>query len=235
MIQFLHPTNRKLDGDSTMTISKSKDPCNENRLQIGLPQGVLHSVTALKTATQLPGDAAALITLRLTFGGAMSFRMGRIFRNNLRFSKQLLKCEDWEPADLHASVQEDISPRQSFNNNIPFAAGRELIVHILIDPRGYVDVYIDDTTGLTVDLPGTRNTDRLEAAIPLAIEVAAHPNDGNEPISREKMVAEDKLKAEGGLSETKTILGWLFNFRTLTVSLPEHKYIAWSNDLRQMI
>jgi hypothetical protein len=68
----------------------------------------------------------------------------------------------------------------------------------------------------------------MAAAIPLAIEVAARPNDPNEPIPRKKMVAEDKLKAEGGLSEMKTILGWLFNFRTLTVSLPEHKYIAWS-------
>jgi len=90
-------------------------------------------------------------------------------------------------------------------------------------------------TGLTVDLPRTRNADWLEAATPLTIKVAARPNNVNEPIPCKKMVAEDKLKVEGGLSETKTILGWLFNFRTLTMSLPEHKYIAWSNDLRQMI
>ena len=42
--------------------------------------------------------------------------------------------------------------------------------------------------GLTVDLPGTRNADRLEAAIPLSIEVPAHPNDVNKPIPRERMV-----------------------------------------------
>ena len=146
-----------------------------------------------------------------------------------------MKCKDWEPADLHASVQGDILPRQSFDDNTPFAAGRELIVDIPVDPRGYADVYIDDTTGLTVDLPGTSNADQLEAAIPLAIKVAACPNNVNEPIPRTKMVAEDKLKAKGGFSETKTILGWLFNFHTLTMSLPEHKYSAWSNDLRQMI
>ena len=35
--------------------------------------------------------------------------------------------------------------------------------------------------------------------------------------------------------ETKMILGWLFNFRTLTVALPEHKYIAWSQEINQMI
>jgi hypothetical protein len=49
------------------------------------------------------------------------------------------------------------------------------------------------------------------------------------------MVAKDKLKAEGGLSETKIILGWHFNFRTLTVTLPKHKLIAWPVKIQQMI
>jgi hypothetical protein len=75
----------------------------------------------------------------------------------------------------------------------------------------------------------------LEAAIPLAIEIAACPNNANEPIPRKKIVAEDKLKAEGGLSEMKVILGWLFNFRTLTIFLPDHKHIAWSREIKQMI
>ena len=35
-------------------------------------RGILHSVTALKAETQLPEDTAAIITLRLTFGGALS-------------------------------------------------------------------------------------------------------------------------------------------------------------------
>jgi hypothetical protein len=199
-------------------------------------RGILHFATALKTATQLPDEAAALITLRLTFGGApCPFEWGVISETICDLANELLKCDNWDPKDLHASVQSDIPPQQSLDEDIPFAEGRELIVDIPIDPRGYADVYIDDTTGLTVDLPGSRNAERMEAAIPLAIEVAARPNDVNEPIPREKMVAEDKLKAEGGLSETKIILGWLFNFRTLTVSLPEHKYIAWSREINQMI
>jgi hypothetical protein len=96
-------------------------------------------------------------------------------------------------------------------------------------------VYINDTTGLTVDLPDSGNAERLEAAIPLAIEVAARPHDENEPIPREPIVVKDKLKAEGGLSETKVILGWHFNFRTLTVTLPEHKFIAWSTEIHKML
>jgi hypothetical protein len=47
--------------------------------------------------------------------------------------------------------------------------------------------------------------------------------------------ARDTFKAEGGLTETQTILGWHFNFQTLTVTLPEHKYIAWSTKIQKMI
>ena len=75
----------------------------------------------------------------------------------------------------------------------------------------------------------------MEAAIPLAIEVAARPNDPNEPIPCEPMIARNKLTAEGGLSETKMILGWLFNFRTLIVSLPDHKFIAWTAAIQKMV
>jgi hypothetical protein len=96
-------------------------------------------------------------------------------------------------------------------------------------------VYIDNTTGLTIDLPGTHSADKLKAAIPLAIKVAARPNNVNESIPWEPIVAQDKLKAEEGLTETKVILGWHFNFWTLTVTLPEHKHIAWLGETQTMI
>ncbi len=123
----------------------------------------------------------------------------------------------------------------TLDDNIPFAIGHNLIVDIPIDPQGYADVYINDTTGLIVNLPGTMNADRLEAPIPLAIKVTAQPNDANEPIPRKKMIPKDELTVEGELSETKTILGWYFNFRTLTVTLPMHKHIAWSWEIKLMI
>jgi hypothetical protein len=82
--------------------------------------------------------------------------------------------------------------RQYLDDDVPFASSRELIVDIPINPRGYADVYIHNTMGLTINLTGTMNAECLEAAIPLAIEVAACPNNANEPIPHEKMVAEDK-------------------------------------------
>ena len=65
--------------------------------------------------------------------------------------------------------------------------------------------------------------------------MAARPDNVNEPIPCKTMVAKDKLLAEGSLSETKMILGWLFNFRTLTVSLQNHKFIAWKAGIQKMI
>jgi hypothetical protein len=150
-------------------------------------------------------------------------------------ANKLLKCKDWDPLTLHVSVQADILTRDYLDKDVPFAMGRELIVDVPVNPRGYTNVYIDDTTRLTIDFPGTCNANRLEAAIPLAIEVAARPNNINEPIPWEPLVAQEKLNAEGGLAETKIILGWHFNFRTLTVTLPKQKHIAWSSEIWTMI
>jgi hypothetical protein len=136
---------------------------------------------------------------------------------------------------LHPSVQLEIPTHQYLDDNVPFVEGRELIVDVPINHQGYADIYIDETMGLTIDLPGTQNAERLEAAILLAIEVAARSHDKNEPIPHKPMIARDKLKAEGGLTETKTILCWRFNFRTLTMTLPERKYIRWSADIQEMI
>ncbi len=44
-----------------------------------------------------------------------------------------------------------------------------------------------------------------------------------------------KLEAEGGLAETKVILGWHFNFQTLSVTLLEHKHIAWLTEICKML
>ena len=110
-----------------------------------------------------------------------------------------------------------------------------MIVDVPVDPRGTADVYIDDTIGLCVDIEGSDNAKRLENAILLAIHVAPRPVHKSEPIARDKMAALAKLLAEAGLDETKTILGWLFNFRKMTVALPTNKYVAWKRDVQRMI
>ncbi len=49
------------------------------------------------------------------------------------------------------------------------------------------------------------------------------------------MYARDKLKAEAGLSKTKMILGWSFDFRRLLISLPKNKFIAWTTTINKLL
>jgi hypothetical protein len=127
-------------------------------------------------------------------------------------ANELLKCKEWDPLTLHALLQADILTQEYLDNDATFAMGRELIIDVPVDPCGYADIYIDNTTRLIINLPGTHNADRLEAAIPLAIEVAAWPNNVNKPIPREPLVAQEKLKTEGGLAETKIFLDGISTF-----------------------
>ena len=74
---------------------------------------------------------------------------------------------------MYSLVQAYIPEQKYLNNTVPFADGREFIIDIEVNPYGSADVYIDDMTGLTINLPGTHNADRLKAVIALTIEVAA--------------------------------------------------------------
>jgi hypothetical protein len=98
-----------------------------------------------------------------------------------------------------------------------------------------LDVYINDTIGLTVDLPDTDITDRMECAPLLAIHTAARPANHHEPIPRDEIAAKAKLSTEGALEEQKIILGWYFDLRKLTIALPENKLIAWTKLINSML
>jgi hypothetical protein len=143
----------------------------------------------------------AIVTFRNTFGRApYPYEWGIKSETICNLANELIVSEEWNTLTLHATVQPLIPPKKLLANNLPLGQARKLIIDVPVDPRGKIDIYNDDTTGLTVDVPGTDNAACMDAAIPLAIEVAARPNDPNEPIPREPMIARNKLTAEGGLS-----------------------------------
>jgi hypothetical protein len=49
------------------------------------------------------------------------------------------------------------------------------------------------------------------------------------------MEARNKLQAEAGLEEQKTILEWLLDTRRLLVQLPKNKFTAWTNLIKMVI
>ncbi len=87
-------------------------------------RGILHFATALQTATQLPDNDLAIITLRLTFSGApCPFEWGIMSESICNLANELLKCDKWNPRTLHATVQADIPTREYLGDYVPFVIG----------------------------------------------------------------------------------------------------------------
>eukprot|EP00957_Ditylum_brightwellii_P113473 8651822-Ditylum_brightwellii.AAC.1 len=49
------------------------------------------------------------------------------------------------------------------------------------------------------------------------------------------MAALAKLLAEARLEEKKTILGWYFDFRRMLIAIPENKFTAWTEAIKQIM
>jgi hypothetical protein len=172
----------------------------------------------------------ALMALRLTFGGAACPSEWSIISETIcDLATAIAHDEDWNPHKLHSPSQQLIPPPVFLDNDIQFAEGKELAVDINVSDRGTHEMYLDDLIGLGIDLPDTSNTDRAAAAPLLAIHTCARPLHAHEPIPRNHMESQNKLTAEANLSEVKIILGWKWDFRRLIISLPENKFIAWTN------
>ena len=191
---------------------------------------------AKQSVTQLPREELALMALRLTFGGApCPFEWGVISETICDLATAIIRDDDWNPNEVHAPKQEEFPPPIFLPDDIPLAEGKELIVDVDVHHRGTHDIYIDDLVGLGLDLPNCNNRERSEAAPLLAIDTCSRRVDAGEPIPRHNMAALHKLSAEGRLEEIKMILGWLWDFRRLIISLPVEKFTAWSSEINKMI
>jgi hypothetical protein len=89
------------------------------------------------------------------------------------------------------------------------------------------NIYINNLIGLGLDLPKCNNKKHLEAAPLLAIDACLQRVTNNKSIPCHNMATLHKLSAEGRLEEMKMILGWMWDFLGLTISLPIDKYTAW--------
>lgn len=196
----------------------------------------LSAETAMQCCTQLPADELILLYLRLTFGGCPCPNEWGAFSEPICDLATAIMHDDlWNPEELHSPIQHLVPPPKAMDDDVPFGVGKELIVDIDVNSRGIHDVYIDDMIPLGIDIPGTDNLKRCEAASLLAIDATARPIHPQEPIPREEMVARNKFFAEAGLEETKIILGWLLDFRRLIISLPSNKFIAWTDSINDLL
>ncbi len=112
LINWAIAARRKYPGQSILATKIGYKSANH--------RGILHFATALQTSTQLLEDNLAIITLWLTFGGApCPFKWGILSELICDLANELLKCKEWDPLTLHASVQEDILTWEYLDDNVP--------------------------------------------------------------------------------------------------------------------
>ena len=192
--------------------------------------------TALQTCTQLPEEDIAFLALRLTFGGSpCPAEWCTISELATDLANAILHHPDWVPSELCSPLINSVPARVDLPDEVPFGIGKELVVDVPVNSRGTSDIFVDDILANTVDLPGSDNVERCAGATLLSIHTIARPLLAQEPIPRESMAALDKLLAEAGPEERKIMLGWVLNFRSLIISLPENKATAWSNEISEML
>ena len=122
---------------------------------------------------------------------------------------------------------------QRIDDSVPFAPGLPLAVDVDARPQGYHDVYIDDMIQLFLDCQ--EHLRRAPGIVPLVLHMLVRPAAPDEPIDRNDILAEDKMKAEGAPSEEMRVLGWLIDTRRMLIRLPYDKYTCWSREIREWL
>jgi len=175
-----------------------------------------------------------LVALRMTFGGAPCPSIWGVISETITdIGNSLLQNKFWIHSDLFDPISDQIDVPLSLPDSVPFHQSRELSVKVPDNDKGKVDIYIDDSIGVAPDIADAPS--RVIRAIPLAIRILARPNSDTDVIPRKDIISLKKLRAEGQLSEIKTVLGWELNTRRLLISLPSHKVTDWLRDIDSIL
>ena len=141
-----------------------------------------------------------LIAIRLTFGGKFCpHEWCALAEPICDLANEIIENEQWNPYVLQSPAFEMIPPTEILADDIPFAQAKEQIVDVPLHRYGKCDEFLDDvvTTGVDHDVD-TRI--RLMGAAPLAICTVSRDIHVDEPITRDDMITEEKMLAEGALA-----------------------------------
>ena len=193
----------------------------------------LHPDTAVQAATQaiFDGNKYLLIPLRLPFGGGPCPSEFCVLSDVITdTTNDLLACKEWVPGEVRSGYTTEIPAPRRLPTDIPFAQALPTSVEIEEGDICKADVFIDDLITVGVDVGD--NLQRIIAAPCTIMHAIAHKAANDTSVPRQNFIAEDKNEAEGAPEEVKITLGWNLDTRRLLVSLPEHKYKAWSSQLK---
>ncbi len=91
---------------------------------------------------------------------------------------------------------DDILPQNFFNLSVPSDSAKELIIDMPVDSLGFVDIYINDTTKICINILGSPNAKQLPQVVFMAIHAVTRSLSPQEPLPQDPMAMIKKVKAE---------------------------------------
>ena len=143
----------------------------------------------------------------------------------------LMRDKSWNPYLVCSDYVQNIPAPRKLPMHVPFEKAKPLSVNLNENDTCKSDIFIDDLISIGVDIHDSLQ--RLIAAPCSVMHAIAHNSSSTTFLVRDNFIADDKNDAEGAPEEAKIVLGWMINSRTLTVSLPPHKFIAWSSQIEE--
>ncbi len=160
------------------------------------------------------------LCFRLPFGSKPA---PALFSLLSEFVAELSQClaedETWEPSKLFSSMLDDIDTSPLYSSG-EFGAADPLLVDYEARKLS-IRVFIDDL--ISICLANESLIMRAIHAVPLILDAVFRPNFENELVARNPILSQEKLLAEGILSETQVILGWLIDTRQLKLFITSQK------------
>jgi hypothetical protein len=179
--------------------------------------------------------AFAYLLLRLPFGAAAAPSEFCVVSELIcDLANALLQDGTWDPSTTTTPFHQMMPPATLLDSSIPFAQAAPMdITYSSSEFDCTCDVYIDDL--ISIGLALAHIIPRLTTAVLVAISCVFRPVHHSESSFRSAAISLRKLLGEGQPAETKTILGWLLNSRTLTICLPPAKHLAWTSEIQRLL
>ena len=227
LLRILHNIHhmRNLHPNKVILMNKTDLDAAFRRLHVVLKFAIL--------CTTIIGPIAYIL-FRLPFGSSPApSNFCLISEFVIDLAQMIAKDPTWNPRRLFNPNNNKIPPPEVvYDKNRNFSKARPLAIKFDYQPI-YIDGFVDDL--ITVVVTMDTLIERATNVVPLAIHSVFRPLDHKEPIHRDDILSERKMKGEGALSEVKQILGWTVDSRRFIVSLSTEKEAHWQQNLNQLI
>jgi hypothetical protein len=174
------------------------------------------------------------MALCMTFGGSACPSLWGIILDTIADScNSSIHNPHWDWKTLYDPLSFSIEDPKPLPPSIEFTLSQDFAVYIPINDIGKVDMYINDTIGVAINLAD--NMKHVQFAMPLVIYEFLRPLDASETTPRCDLISLKKFQAEERMEEIKTILGWIINTRILFVSLPVDNHYKLSKHIDKIL